>query len=145
MELLFSIVAESSIDHVATVTLPLLCPLLVIGNQALRATVSQYVSRLVSMVTQKKTDQERHEVLRDQQARLAFASTPSTTGPSQGSKVSNIHPVSVSARHADVDANVSFFSSSLYSTGSAAPAADASVTARRSVSTDDDLRTAFGF
>jgi hypothetical protein len=140
MKLLVSIVSESSIEHVATVTLPLLCPLLVLGNHTVRCTVSQYVARLLTMVTEKKAEQEQQEAARDHQARLALTSQHQQL-PSLGPSIAkNAQPLC--ARHTDAatSSNLTFFSSAATPSVASHPAS-----LKNKAATDDDIRAAFGF
>ena len=144
MKLLVSIVSESTIEHVATVTLPLLCPLLVLGNPVLRLSVSQYVAKLVTMVTQKKSEQEVQEAAKDQQSVLAFrASDSSNAGSMSQVRPSNVQTIAASRSHRDpvASSNLSFFS--------AAPppplSVDKNLATTKTGATEADVRAAFGF
>lgn len=76
LKVLMSIVSESSVDHIANQTLPLLCPLLLLRQVAVRHHVSTYVNELVQMVITKKNEEEDSE-RRDVAAQDALRRAPS--------------------------------------------------------------------
>lgn len=77
LKVLMSIVAESAVEHVATVTLPLLCPLLIIRHVSVRQHISTYVNELVQLVIRKRTQEEKEEERQKQVASAAFIGAPS--------------------------------------------------------------------
>ncbi|CUG91273.1 Hypothetical protein, putative [Bodo saltans] len=96
LKVLMSIVAESTVEHVATVTLPLLCPLLIIRHVTVREHISKYVNELVQLVIRKRSQEEQEDERRKQQASAAFVTAPSAaerhqtlTGMSDGSNATS--------------------------------------------------------
>jgi hypothetical protein len=83
LKVLMSIVGESSVDHVATVTLPLLCPLLIIRHVTVRQHISKYVNELVQLVIRKRSHEEQEEERQKQHASAAFVSAPSAAERNQ--------------------------------------------------------------
>lgn len=79
LKVLMSIVAESTVEHVATVTLPLLCPLLIIRHTSVRQHISNYVNELVQLVIRKRTQEEQEEERQRQHASAAFVAAPSAS------------------------------------------------------------------